>query len=97
MPGKKRKRFTAKRAKKSTKDSSDEENEGKFEIDFIEDHRIIPSDDRIEFLVRWKSYGPAENTWEEFEMFAFDAPDVVQDYLIKVLGSHKIKDSPLPP
>lgn len=47
----------------------------------------MKDEDRIEFLVKWKNYGAADRTWENFEMFAYDAPDTVQEYLVKILSN----------
>ena len=35
--------------------------------------------------MRWKGYESSDNTWEAFEFFAFDSPDLAQQYLCKVL------------
>ena len=83
MPSKKRKRLTLRKKAKNAQNqdgSEGEDEEQKYVIDFIDAHRLVHSDkdgDRIEFKVRWKGYGPDDSTWEEFEMFAYDAPDVV--------------------
>ena len=43
----------------------------------------------MEFLVKWKGYGDSDRTWECFELFSYDAPEIVQEYLIKVLTSEE--------
>ena len=72
--------------KTSTEESNGikkQEGSNEFEIESIDNHRITPDGDRIEFLVRWKGYGDVDRTWESFEMFAYDAPDTAEEYLIK--------------
>lgn len=106
MAGKKRKRtnLTAQKKKSSTKSIessviipekpplSDSEQESEYEIEKIIDHRVNGRENRIEFLVRWKGYGPSDDTWESFEMFAYDAPQIVQNYLIEFIRSRNQKD-----
>jgi hypothetical protein len=94
MPGKKRKRFALGQARKTVRaksttgadDTKPEEVDKKFEIDFIVDHRIIEDEEKIQFKVRWQGYHEADDTWEDFELFAFDAPDIVSEYLVKVFS-----------
>lgn len=43
----------------------------------------------MEFLVKWKGYGDSDRTWECFELFSYDAPEIVQEYLIRVLTSEE--------
>jgi hypothetical protein len=62
---------------------SEEEDDSEYEIDHIVGYRIKAKDDTIEFLVRWKGYGPNDDTWESFDMFAHDAPDIVKKYLVE--------------
>jgi len=83
----KRKRLFTSKPKKRIKESSDEEEEeqgNRYEIEKIENHRIGKKN--VEFLVKWKGYGKDSNTWENFEMFAYDAPEVAERYLKKALG-----------
>ena len=77
MPSKRRKRAFSRRKQTTKKDDNEESDNEHYEIDFIEDYRIIPSEDKIEFLVRWEKYGAEDSTWESFEMFAYDAPQIV--------------------
>lgn len=77
MPSK-RKRRPLTRRKISTKSQTGDESDGdQYKIDFIEDYRFDKETATIEFLVRWEGYGPDDNTWESFEMFAHDAPETV--------------------
>jgi Chromo (CHRromatin Organisation MOdifier) domain len=97
MPTKRRKRFSTRKMTKSPKaqaaddDKNDSDTDTKFEIDFIEDHRINSSDNKIEFRVRWRGYGEADDTWEDFELFAYDAPQIVSDYLVRAFASNPTK------
>ena len=52
----------------------------------------MPDKDKVEFFVRWKGYGDDARTWESFELFAYDAPSVVQEYLVSVLHKKKEED-----
>ena len=36
--------------------------------------------------MKWKGYALEDRTWESFEMFAYDAPDIVQRYLCRVMN-----------
>ena len=44
----------------------------------------------MQFFVRWKNYPPDQNTWETFDFFAFDAPDISQKYITKVFKAFKV-------
>ena len=61
-----------------------------YEVDYIEGHRLSKDAESIEFYVRWKDYGFEDNTWEAFEFFAQDAPELAQKYLGKVWQAYKI-------
>jgi Chromo (CHRromatin Organisation MOdifier) domain len=45
-------------------------------IEAIDDHRVNSDLDKLEFFVKWEGFGLADRTWEPFEMFAYDAPEV---------------------
>lgn len=99
MPGKRKKRTNLTAQKKRTSSKSvessvnipdkppleDSDVESEYEIEKIIDHRINEKEHRMEFLVRWKGYGASDDTWEAFEMFAYDAPSIVQNYLIQMI------------
>ena len=59
-------------------------------MEYIEGHRLSKDGETIEFFVRWKDYGFEDNTWEGFEFFAQDAPELAQKYLGKVWAAYKI-------
>jgi hypothetical protein len=44
--------------------------------------------------VRWQNFTSEEDTWENFGMFAYDAPEMVEDYLVGML---KVVDGELLP
>lgn len=87
MPVKKRKRNDKGKFQSNNSESSDGEH---YEVDHIEKHRIS-NKNKLEFLVRWKGYSSDDDTWESFDMFAYDAPSIAQDYLIKLLKEKKVK------
>ena len=62
-----------------------------YEVDYIEGHRLSKDNESIEFFVRWKDYSFQDNTWEAFEFFAQDAPELAQKYLGKVFTAYKIQ------
>ena len=67
----------------------DSDSEKQYEVDFIEAHKVSKDKERIEFKVRWKGYGQKASTWEPFDYFAYDAPDIVQKYVIGLLAKGK--------
>ena len=77
-----------KTSSKKRKLASPSENQGykeeEYEIQKIVGHRLIWKGKRIEFEVKWKGW--TETTWEPFERFAYDVPEIAQIYLTKVLS-----------
>jgi Chromo (CHRromatin Organisation MOdifier) domain len=59
-------------------------------VDYIEGHRLSKDSESIEFFVRWKDYSATDNTWEGFEFFAQDAPELAQRYLGKIFTAYKV-------
>ncbi|CAG0916426.1 unnamed protein product [Notodromas monacha] len=61
-----------------------------FEVDFIVDHRLhVPvegedSEDKFEFLIRWKGFDQDEDTWEPEENLG--CPDKLIEYRSKIFG-----------
>lgn len=97
MPSKRRRFYPQKRKQKQQLEdelSDQKSDKGKpkkqkgdhFEIERIDEHRIDQEKEKMEFLVRWNGYGDADRTWECFEFFSADAPEIVQEYLIKILS-----------
>ncbi len=43
--------------------------------------------------MRWQGYEECDDTWEEFEVFAYDAPMIVSDYLVKIFQDDKKKEA----
>lgn len=68
--------------------SSDSEQE--YEVDFIEGHKVSKDGETIQFYVRWKNYAADQNTWETFEFFAHDAPEIAQKYFGKAFKMFKV-------
>ncbi len=50
----------------------------------------MSKDDRLDFFVRWKNFSPDDNTWENFEFFAHDAPELAQKYITRVFTAYKV-------
>jgi hypothetical protein len=73
-------------------DQSGSESE-EYEVEYIEGHRLSKDLESIEFYVRWKDYGFEDNTWERFEFFAQDAPELAQKYLGRVFTAFKVPKS----
>lgn len=61
---------------KTPSDVSSSEADEEFEVDYIEGHKISKDGEKIEFFVRWKNYKSDDNTWEPFDFFAYDAPEL---------------------
>ena len=47
----------------------------------IINHRIDFRKRDMKFLVKWKGYDEEESTWESFNDFSKDAPELVMDYI----------------
>lgn len=73
--------------KRSRKQEIPDEIDEEFEVDAIRDHRIKLKENKIEFLVHWSNYDETANTWEEFNFFTQDQPEMVEEYLLKFFGS----------
>ena len=59
-------------------------------MESIEGHKISRDGERIQFLVKWRNYDSEDNTWESFEFFAQDAPEMAQNYIIRALLTFKV-------
>ncbi|KAK3915413.1 Chromobox protein-like protein 3 [Frankliniella fusca] len=68
-------------------DQSDSEN---FEVEFILGSRVRHG--KQQFKIRWKGYGPADDTWEDEENV--DSPDLIAAYLRGSPDEDKNKKSP---
>lgn len=44
----------------------------------------------LDFFVRWKNFKVEDNTWENFEFFAHDAPELAQKYLAKIFNAFNV-------
>lgn len=84
----KEKQKTAK--KEGSQQGSDEESDPEYEVDYIQGHKISKTGDEIEFWVKWKGYDDTDNTWESFEFFANDAPDMAAKYVIRAFNTFRV-------
>jgi hypothetical protein len=71
-------------------ESVDDDSDQEYEVDFIEGHKLSKDGEKIQFFVRWKGYRPEENTWETFDFFAHDAPEISQKYMGQILKAYKV-------
>jgi hypothetical protein len=85
-----RKDSKKKQEEESGNSSGEESDDKEYEVEGIDGHKVSKANDEIEFYVKWKNYPRDENTWESFEFFAQDAPEMAQKYLANLLNLSKV-------
>ncbi|XP_048191369.1 chromobox protein homolog 3-like [Perognathus longimembris pacificus] len=85
----------AKRIKKENEDSEETEEVEleEFEVEKIVDQRVL--DGQVQYLLKWKGYSDADNTWEPEEHL--NCPELLEDFLNSqktVLCKSESDDSP---
>lgn len=55
--------------------------EEEYEVEAIKNHRLDIVEQCIEFEVKWKNYPESDNTWEQFNFFTQDQPEMVEEYM----------------
>ncbi len=89
-PRKRQKKVEVKKKKDQQAPASESsESDSEYEVDFIEGHQM-KKDGKIKFFVRWKNYPPEDNTWETFDYFAHDAPELAQRYISRVFNAFRV-------
>jgi len=61
------------------------EGELEYEIESILKHR--KSRNRIQYLVKWKDYGPQFNSWEPEETLLENAAEIINEYKQRIAGT----------
>ncbi|KAL3132302.1 hypothetical protein ABBQ32_008880 [Trebouxia sp. C0010 RCD-2024] len=64
-----------------------------FEVQTILQHRPLNKtrgDSGISYMVKWKGYGPAYNSWEPERLLKRRAPDTLQDYCNEAEVEHLV-------
>jgi len=61
---------------KTTKSYYESSTSREYEVDFIQGHKLKTDGEHLEFFVKWKNYKEDDNTWEAFELFSQDAPEL---------------------
>jgi Chromo (CHRromatin Organisation MOdifier) domain len=52
--------------------------EAKYEVEAIRHHRYFGKNKRLQYLLKWKGYPEADNTWESEDQL--NAPDLLKQY-----------------
>jgi Integrase zinc binding domain/Chromo (CHRromatin Organisation MOdifier) domain len=54
------------------------EGEAEYEVEAIKSHRYFGKNKRLQYLLKWKGYPEADNTWEDTDQL--NAPDLLKQY-----------------